>query len=99
MTYDDEINAGPELVIFGEVAERGRKVPSSGIKKIVTDGTYAGELVPSESDVIRNLIAAGANTLDEIERRWRVLLKKRAITVPFDLQVRRIARALLGERR
>ena len=96
MSYYDEINAGPEIVILGQTAERGRKVPASKVTKIVTDGTFAPEYVPSQTDVLRDLIAAGADTLDEIERRWKVLLKKRAITLPFDMRVRRIAKALLG---
>ena len=95
-SYYDEIAAEPEIVIFGQVAERGQKVPASSVKKIVTDGTFMPKQIPTQTDVLRDLIAAGADTLGEIERRWKALLKKRAITVPFDLQVRRIAKALLG---
>jgi hypothetical protein len=82
----EEIDAEPLMEIFGEPV--GHKLPQSA----------KGEptAVRTETEVVRDLIAAGADTLDEIERRWRSLVKKRAITLPFDTRVRRIAKALLG---
>lgn len=94
-SYYDEINAEPEIVILGQTAERGRKVPASKVKKIVTDGTFVPEQIPTQTDVLRDLIATGANSIDELARRWKTLLRKKAVTLPFDTRVRRIAERLL----
>jgi hypothetical protein len=85
-SYAAEIDAEPLMELFGESV--GHKLPSRS-----ADGEQTP--VKTESEVLRDLIAAGADTLDEIERRWRALLKKRAITLPFDRQVRRLAERLL----
>jgi hypothetical protein len=60
MNYDDEINAGPEIVIFGQPAEHGLKVPSSQLHVAALEREQ-NELAAGRSRTARARLTASFN--------------------------------------